>query len=465
MKPESLLGITVELLEDLSSVGRLPADARVGRFFRARRYLGSRDRRVIGDMAYAWLRHRLRAVARWDTWAARREAPSSETLASWHPRLSRLAETLVLAADGLFPWNSEETLDAAARLQPIEGYGNDTPWETVLQLLTESFVEDSDWPSDPMERLAAEVSLPQWAFERLRCERGEEEAVALGRALLERAPVDLRVNLRRTDRAAARDSISSQAKVKVEFTPTSPLGLRLEGRCNLTGSAASRKGWIEVADEGSQLVALCLEPEPQHVVLDACAGAGGKTLALADIMLQGVFPGTKVKGKLYACDTSRGKLQELMRRAADVELEDWIIAYEIDSQGPLPDDIPAADLVLADAPCSGLGTLRRNPDLKDRYAEADVEEFARLQLSILERCAAKVKVGGRLAYVTCSVLEAENERVVEAFGAAHPEFCEVPSAWAQTRLPMRCFFGNRIHLDPLRSGTDGFFLVQWERSE
>ena len=181
MKPESTLGLLLELLEILAAPGALPADARVGRFFRARRFLGSHDRRLIGDAAYSWLRHFPRARARWKTWCTAGEASSPPFLEKDVPRLNFLPEILVLARDHLFPWSFDETLKAAQGIRPLATPGWDLP-------------EEGGWPADALERFAAELSLPPWLAERLVKERGDEAARRLGAALLEPATVDLRVS-------------------------------------------------------------------------------------------------------------------------------------------------------------------------------------------------------------------------------------------------------------------------------
>jgi 16S rRNA (cytosine967-C5)-methyltransferase len=477
MKTESLLGLALELVDELASPGALPADARVGRFFRQRRYLGSRDRRVLGDAAYAWLRHVFRARSRWDAWAASGERSSISTL---HPRLARLAESLALARDGLWPWSFEETLESAGRLrfpqELAEAPGGEAAateedatafWLPVIAMVSTGFLDEESWPADALEKHAAEWSLPVWLAQRLIEEQGEETAARLARALSRQATVDLRVNLRRASRESVRRGLEEELGIPVELTPLSPFGLRLEGRKNLTATKASRKGLIEVADEGTQLVVACLEAEPGSVVVDACAGAGGKSLALADC-LDVAFRGDQQvaqlpRGKVVACETDTAKLDELLRRAEEAGVADGIVTVPIAAEGRLPSTVPQADLVLVDAPCTGLGTLRRSPELKSRYTGADVARFAAQGGQILARFADRVKPGGRIAYVTCSLLEEENEGVAAAFTRDHPEFEPAPSAWAAARLSPRCLQENFVRLDPLRSQTDGFFLAMWRR--
>jgi len=498
MKTESLVGISLELMDELEAPGMLPADARVGRFFRRRRYLGSRDRKQIGAAAWAWLRYRDRARLGWDVWSGEPGQLSLEDLGARHSRLCRLAECLVLSRDGLLPWSLDELrgifgtlrrpLDEVEEAKPDRGVGvepqqPDTErdaafWGPLTGSIHDAFAHADLSPPEEIGAVAAALSLPVWLARRLVEERGPDEARLLGEALLKQAPVDLRVNLRRMPREEVRKALEKELGVKVELTRYSPAGLRLGERKNLTSTRANRQGWMEVADQGSQVVVRCLDVGPGATVIDACAGAGGKTLALADLLdlgfrrrpdsVEGGSEGEETflpPGAIFACDTSMGKLEELARRASEAEMTVGVTILEVEAEGPLPAELPRADLVLVDAPCSGLGTLRRNPELKGRYSEDDVAAFSRQQRGILERFADLVKPGGRLAYVTCSLLRQENEAVAEAFSEAHPDFEPSPSEWAAARLPPACLDGHVVRLDPVRSETDGFFLAMWRRSQ
>lgn len=481
LKPASLLGILLELIDEVARPGGYPSDARVGRFFRSRRYLGSRDRRFLGDGVYAWLRHHWRARARWQSWCLRNKVRSPLAVAEGEgkpasestTRASRavhILDLLALARDGLFPWGHEQTTQALAAIPELADRTLDLIPD---QALSSDFLAGDPWPDDPLERVAAEVSLPLWLAWRLVDERGEEAARRFGAALLKPASVDLRVNLRLVKRENVRRKLESETGLEVEPTHFSPMGLRLAGRTNLTATTASRKSWIEVQDEGSQLVVLSADPAPGMTVIDACAGSGGKTLALADILFRdepfrqevdtaGLVPARG--GTITVMDIAESRLAELERRAKDAgvvqHIERMVLLAET---GPLPLDLPEADLVLVDAPCTGFGTLRRNPELKLRYTKEDVKEFSRLQRSLLERFAPLVKKGGRLAYVTCSFLRAECEEVALAFEQDHPEFDGAPSTWAATRLPPLSVDGHFVRLDPVLTGTDAFFLALWQR--
>ena len=454
MKPSSLLGIAVELIELVAEPGGLPADARVGRFFRGTRFLGSRDRRFLGNAVYAWLRHGLRAQARLKSFSGDARFVALQALGDLGDRYAFLPEILWLARDGLFPWSLEETLEAAHGLSlPAQIAAlADVPWSA-----------EPPGPEEPVARFAVDFSLPIWLAERLVEERGEEEARRLARLLLEPGTVDLRVNLRRVDRETTRARLTSELDREVAPTPWSPLGLRLAGRTNLGGTSPSKEGWIEVEDEGSQIMVLATDCHAGLTVLDACAGAGGKTLAVADVLFRDSTRPPHRDSQLVACDIDAPRLGQLSKRARGAQVTDLIQVVSIDREGPLPPDIPTADLVLVDAPCSGTGTLRRNPDLKLRYGPADIQKFARHQRVILERFASCVKPGGKLAYITCSLLREENEDVAQAFSKAHPEFEESASEWAAAHLPPACSHGSWVTIDPVKTGTDGFFMAGWRK--
>jgi len=387
-----------------------------------------------------------------------------------------LPDLVALARDAFLPWSSTQLLEAARELPSREGIeeeqqGAGAQADPLLELLLEhpeqaaAYLPEECWPVDPVERLAAEMSLPPWLAGRLANEYGEETARRLATCLLEPATLDLRVNLARVTREEALRRLSGEIGHPVSTTPWSPLGLRIGRRLNLAGTAASRSGWIEVEDEGSQVIALAVDSPRSGVIVDACAGAGGKTLALADLVLGPAARRQHAPASplIVACDVSRSRLDKLTARAAKAGLENLLRIVCIPPEGDLPPSVPEADLILVDAPCSGLGTLRRSPDMKLRHGPEDVDRFRRLQVAILDRWAPRVRRGGRLAYATCSILRAENEEVAETFGASHPEFAVSPSEWALEHLPAGCHRQGFIHIDPLLTQTDGFFLALWRK--
>lgn len=291
MKPSSLLGLALELVETLASSGPLPADARVGQFFRDRRFLGSHDRRFLGSVAYAWLRHAPRARARWRAWAEASglspEHPAGSVAAGSIPGWELLPDLIALGRDGLLPWGLAPLIEAAREIasRPIDersacaagaeaGRTTAPAWAALARAVLESpesaerLLAAETRPEDPVERLVTDTSLPAWLALRLREERGEDDARRIARALAEPAEVDLRVSLRATTREEVRALLWRELGADLRPTPFSPLGLRMEGRRDLAGTVPARRGWIEVEDEGSQIIAIAVAA----AVLRSCGG-------------------------------------------------------------------------------------------------------------------------------------------------------------------------------------------------
>jgi 16S rRNA (cytosine967-C5)-methyltransferase len=281
-------------------------------------------------------------------------------------------------------------------------------------------------------------------------------------SLNEPAPLDLRVNALTDKREDVRKELKL-AGIDATPTPYSPWGLRVDGKPALTRLDAFARGAIEVQDEGSQLLALITDARRGQMVVDFCAGAGGKTLALGAAM--------RNTGRLYAFDISAHRLDNLKPRLARSKLSNVhpaAIAHERDER--IKRLAGKIDRVIVDAPCSGLGTLRRNPDLKWRQKPQDIAELAAKQAAILESAARLLKPGGRIVYATCSVLRAENEDIAGGFSAAHPGFRALPVAelLSQVKSPdVGSLYsgeaGQFLRLWPHRHGTDGFFAAAWEK--
>ncbi|UCE32622.1 MAG: RsmB/NOP family class I SAM-dependent RNA methyltransferase, partial [Burkholderiales bacterium] len=295
---------------------------------------------------------------------------------------------------------------------------------------------------------AVRLSLPDWLYEALAAEYGSAEAEAIGTALLEPAPLDLRVNTLRASVAAARSSLARQG-IRAEPIAGLPAGLRVHGKPALEGTQVYAQGWIEVQDAGSQWLAQLVAAPRGAVVVDFCAGAGGKALALAVAM--------RASGQIYALDVSARRLQRLqprLARAGVTMVQPMVIDGERDPK--LERLRGRADRVLVDAPCSGTGTLRRNPDLKWRLQPQDIAGFAAAQQRILEAAAALVRPGGRLIYATCSLLSAENEAVARAFERVHPEFEPLALEGEGSGRGYACRLPH-VH------GCDGFFAAGFAR--
>jgi 16S rRNA (cytosine967-C5)-methyltransferase len=303
--------------------------------------------------------------------------------------------------------------------------------------------------------VAVRAEMPDWLVERLRRDWSEADLLALARGLNEPAPLDLRVNTLRADRESAASELAASG-VPAAATPYSPVGLRVAGRPSLNRHALFVSGAIEVQDEGSQLLCLVVAPRRGELVVDFCAGAGGKSLMLGALM--------RSQGRIYAFDVSAARLARLgprLKRSGLSNLHPAPIRDENDTR--VKRLAGKIDRVLVDAPCSGLGTLRRNPDLKWRQSPHSVGELQAKQAAILRSAARLVKPGGRLVYATCSLLREENEDIVEAFLAGQAQFRLLDCSAIMREAGVRLDTGLFLRLFPHVHGTDGFFAAALER--
>jgi 16S rRNA (cytosine967-C5)-methyltransferase len=284
----------------------------------------------------------------------------------------------------------------------------------------------------------------------------DKEIVALGRSMMNPAPLDLRVNTVKSKRDAVLGQLQ-KGGIVCTATPISPIGIRLESKISLAQHPAFLEGFVEVQDEGSQLLGLLVEAKRSEMVVDFCAGAGGKSLLLGAAMAS--------TGRVYAFDVSEKRLTNLGPRLKRSGLSN-ITPQKIDSENDARIKRLAGkiDRVLVDAPCTGLGTLRRNPDLKWRQTDQALKELNVKQAAILKSASRLAKPGGRLIYATCSFLPQENEQIVAGFLASHPDFKLVPasSIVARLKLPLKDM-GEYFRLSPQQHGTDGFFAAVMER--
>ncbi len=420
--------ITVFILEHASRAvaavlpGDLAADKALSEYFRANPKVGAYERGVAAETAYAVIRNR-RSLG-----AMAGEMPGART-----PR------SLALAA--LARFSGLNTRQFEAILKPSE-------MDLIARVKA---AQADDLPA------AVRLDLPDWLCERLIAEQGDAEATALALACKEPAPLDLRVNTLK----ATREEVLAQlhaAGLQAEPTPYSPNGLRLTTKPALTKNQLFIDGKIEVQDEGSQLLSILVGPKRGEMVADFCAGAGGKTLALGALM--------RSTGRLYAFDVSEGRLKKFSPRLKRSGLSN-VHAVRIANENDLKIKRLAGkmDRVLVDAPCSGLGTLRRNPEIKWRQLPEHIDELAVKQSNILAGAARMVKPGGRLVYATCSVLKAENEAIAQAFLAAHDDFTLVraDALLKQAGIEISDAGGEFLVLRPQRHGTDGFFAAVMER--
>ena len=388
-----------------AAVRARPADAVANDFFRARRFIGSGDRRDISERVWRVLRSR-RRLGWWLGDHATSRLLVAASLLLEGVRYAAVAEAF---SGGRF---------APAQLSRSE--------QAMLRRLEGHALEHPSMPS------AMRLEVPDWLFSRI----GQAEL----RALQEPAPLDLRVNLLKATREEARAALAAEG-LEAAPTPLSPWGLRIEGRRQVTTGPAFRAGLVEIQDEGSQLVAALVDARPGTRVADLCAGAGGKTLALAMTMQN--------RGQLVACDISAARLDGAVRRIRRAGV------HNVERHLLEPGDkwikrrARSFDRVLVDAPCTGTGTWRRNPDARLRLAEADLAELLPKQVLLLDQAASLVRTGGRLVYATCSLLAEENEDQVTAFLSRRSDFAQ----------------GDVLVLTPARNGTDGFFAAILERRQ
>jgi 16S rRNA (cytosine967-C5)-methyltransferase len=425
MTPAGQLAAAIDLLADIEADAR-PADAVANSFFRNRRFIGAGDRREVSTLVWGVLR-------------ARRH------LGWWLEKFgAEPTPRLLLGAQAIF---TGMTVNKIALAFTAGRYGPPplTELETiVLEKFAGHTLEHPNMPD------AVKYEVPDWIMPRLEAQFGPALKAEMD-ALAQPAPLDLRVNALKATRDQAMLALAAEQLV-ARPTPYSPWGLRLAGRQSITQGKAFRDGIVEIQDEGSQLVALLVDAKPGMRVVDFCAGAGGKTLAIAMTM--------ENKGHIVACDVSAPRLEGAIKRLRRAGVHNaerhllepgdkWVKRQE-----------KKFDRVLIDAPCTGTGTWRRNPDARLRLKENDLAEILPKQAMILDQAQRLLKVGGRLVYATCSLLQEENEMQVTAFLERHPNF----SRMALTNPVPEALHGPALRLTPRANDTDGFFGAVLERT-
>jgi 16S rRNA (cytosine967-C5)-methyltransferase len=424
MTPAGQLAAAIDLLAEIEADAR-PADAVANSFFRNRRFIGAGDRREVSTLVWGVLR-------------ARRH------LGWWLEKFgAEPTPRLLLSAQAIFTGMSLHKIGMAF----LAGRYGPPPLSESETIILEKFAGHTlEHPNMPD---AVKYEVPDWIMPRLAAQFGPALAAEMA-ALAATAPLDLRINTLKTTREAAIMALAKEQLAAIP-TPYSPWGLRLAGRQSITQGAAFRDGLVEIQDEGSQLVALLVDAKPGMRVVDYCAGAGGKTLAIAQTM--------ENKGHIIACDVSAPRLEGAIKRLRRAGV------HNAESHLLTPGDKWAKrqaekfDRVLVDAPCTGTGTWRRNPDARLRCKENDLAEILPKQAMILDQAQKLVKPGGRLIYATCSLLNDENEAQLEAFLSRHPNFKRLELS---TPLP-ESLHGASLRLTPRTNGTDGFFGAVMER--
>src|ERR1700675_4236612 len=433
MTPAARLSAAIELIDTIEAQ-RVPAAKALKEWGTAHRYAGSGDRAAIAGLVWDVLRRRASSA-----WLMGADTARARLLGMLRLERGMDAEAISALCDG--------SRFAPAPLTEAER----------VSLTTRSLAEApapvaGDYP-DWLEPYLVDVF--------------GEDRVAEATALASRAPLDLRVN---TLKAKREKVLASLSHLGAKPTPWSPIGLRIELGADARHPGIHSeedfiKGFVEVQDEGSQLAALLSAAKPGEQVIDLCAGAGGKTLALA-AMMQG-------KGRLIATDHDKRQLAPIHERLSRAGVHNADVRAPKGEADTLSDIRASADLVLIDAPCTGTGTWRRNPDAKWRMRPGALEVRLKDQIEVLDRAAALVKPGGRIAYITCSVLPAENGEQIRNFVTRHPEFAVVPPSQVATALWDKAeqFTAATLQspegllMTPRRTGTDGFFVSVLKRQK
>jgi 16S rRNA (cytosine967-C5)-methyltransferase len=438
MTPGARVQASIELLSAIDAENQ-PPDQIIDGYFRTRRYAGSGDRRDVSARVYDILRRR----AKLDWWTERtglglEAQPRSRTIA--HLILQERAQPGDLSNMFSGVRHCPEPLSEKESALAEALYGRP--------------MLNRDMP------VHVRLEYPEWMDRSFRALWGdglEREMSALNQP----APLDLRVN---TIKSTPEDALARLQEDYVTCAPTalSPLGIRVEGKVRLGGTRAFKEGLVDVQDEGSQLVSLLAGAKPGHRVIDFCAGAGGKTLAMAASMSEG----GKLIGQLFALDISKYRMDRMiprLKRAGAMAVKRRVIAAVDDPW--IGENAGTADRVLCDVPCTGTGSWRRNPDARWRFTPEDLAEIRLTQQRILSDAAKLVKPGGRLIYVTCSLLQEENEQQLAWFVENDPRFQPLPieEVWAETVGGPPPPAGPCLRLSPASTGTDGFFCAVLER--
>jgi 16S rRNA (cytosine967-C5)-methyltransferase len=393
-----------------------PADTTLRYFFKNER-IGSNERELVAESVFGVLRHRLLL--------------EHTCVGNATPR--RMALAYLLRFGG---YNLRE-------LEPVLKVGEKEWLATVKGVKVDELA------------LPIQAELPEWLVEKMRVDYSDKDILTIGKSMQQGAPLDIRVNTLLAKREDVLQQLHDK-KIGATVTPYSPIGIRLKEKIPLNKDALFTEGKVEVQDEGSQLLGYLLAPKRNDMVVDFCAGAGGKTLMLSALM--------NSQGRLYAMDVSEKRLANLkprLKRSGASNIQPMLISHENDLK--VKRLAGKIDRVLVDAPCSGLGTLRRNPDLKFRQSPDSLTELTVKQAAILTSASRLLKKGGRLVYATCSILPEENQHIVQAFLAAHPDFVLRPAGEALQQQKISLEAGDYLELRPHLHNTDGFFAAVMER--
>ena len=424
MKPAAQIQAAIELLDVIIEEKR-PADRLMAQYFRDHRYIGSKDKLAISTWVYLALRQYASLV-----WRA-----EQCNLTPTARRIFLVAAKL--AQQPIKEWFSGE------QYCPRELDQNER--HALPKIPGVDMTEAPLW---------VQLNIPEWLMPQLQASLGERFQTEM-QVLQEQASVDIRCNLLKASREQVKTELLAQGMEAVE-TSVSPWGLRFDKRHALFNQNAFKQGWFEMQDEGSQLLALVTQVQPGDKVVDFCAGAGGKTLAMGAMMQN--------KGVVHACDVHSKRLENLSKRAKRAgvhNIQVHLMSSERDKW--VKRQVGRMDVVLIDAPCTGTGTWRRSPDAKWNLQAEDVQNLQTLQHAILESAARLVKPGGKLFYATCSLLQEENEQQIERFLSENKEFAIMPIELDAAHSSRYELAGHQLRTYPAQSEMDGFFVAAMQR--
>ncbi len=480
MNNKALLQLGSELLF-LFRHGNGPADSAISAYIRERKFLGATDKRFLTDVYYHAIRHLRRidesilsafagsplaeerfsagfpVTSEKGAWAwVRGRADAPEARAPRPNAFDRFVDTtrLGLAAVELKLETAAVVAEELVRAWPVKEIQTPVQPKSIARMV-ERAAEVMELFAKP-RRIVDEdraASFPAWLWGQLSMHRAPEELPALARALNQQSSVAMRVNTLRASVNQAAKALEAAA-LPTRPSALAPQALILDSRVARNTIPHMRDGWFEMQDDGSQLVSIYADPMPGQLVVDACAGGGGKALHLAALMMN--------EGRLVAMDSDRDRLARMQPRIerSGAAVIDTTVSYGPGGELPSLEKLPLADLVLIDAPCSGTGTLRRNPEARWRLSPSTLEELLRTQRELLSKWAPRVRPGGALVYATCSLLDCENASQTRDFLAAHRDFrLEPPEGFAGPLTPK-----GELALDPLHHGCDGFYAARFVKA-
>jgi len=428
MNPSARLQAAIDLLDAILDESR-PADGVIAAYFRGRKFFGAKDRRAVSDQIWRILRHRARL--------------------SWALGTEQVSGRLLVAAD--LAQHDKKHIDAISGLFSGSLHGPHPFAPNERRMVQQAASRD---PADAPREIKLEM--PDWLTEKFDAAFGARADAELA-ALQGEAPLDIRANILKTSRDAVLAELTAE-KLKAAPTLLSPMGVRITGRTTLGNHDGFKDGRFEVQDEGSQLVSMLADAQAGQSVIDLCAGAGGKTLAIAAAM--------KNTGRIIACDVSVKRLERAKLRLRRAGVHNATLRVLETNDKWIKRQGESFDRVVIDAPCSGTGSWRRHPDARWRFTPDALTNLTTTQDALLDQAAPLVKPGGRIVYITCSMLPDENQERVTAFLARHPNFKIAPvgDVWKNVLGTTAPTDKDTLTLTPASHNTDGFFVALLERA-